>query len=167
MYIINYLTSFYCHSLRGVPPHIFFYCHFNTILLFIEKPYTTTFIYIQRITLGSIMYIKDYFLNQCHTAMPQIIQKNKKITIINSKIKQKWKTKLGVMGNLILDFIIFFLFFVLFYFLQWRQQRVQHRYTILLLKKQVKNLLWQRIYNSNYIQKKFKIITMKNDRVNI
>ena len=159
------MATFYCQSLRGVSPHIFFCCHFNTTLLFVEKPYPTTFIYIQRITLGSIMYIKDYFLKQCHTTMPQIIQKNRKNAIVNSKIKQKWKTMLGVMGHLVLDFIIFFLFFVLFYFLLWRRQRVQHRYTILLLKKQVKNLSWQRIYNSNYIQKKFKIITMKNDNI--
>ena len=33
-----------------------------------QKPYTTPFIDVQRITLGSNLYIKVYFLNQCHTA---------------------------------------------------------------------------------------------------
>ena len=72
--------------------------------LFLEKPYTTLSIDIQRITLGSIMYIKGYFLNQSKQ-QSWLIQKNRmKIMIVNCKIKHKSKTMLGVMRNLVLAF---------------------------------------------------------------
>ena len=63
---------------------------------FVEKPYTTPFIDAQRIPLGSNMYIKAYFLSRM------------KIRTVNSKIKHKSKTMLGVIRNLILDFILYF-----------------------------------------------------------
>ena len=60
---------------------------------FVEKPYTTPFIDAQRIPLGSNMYIKAYFLNQCHTTKLTKIQKKRmKIMTVNSKIKHECKT---------------------------------------------------------------------------
>ena len=56
------------HSLRGVSPHSLLYSHFNTVPLFVEKSYTTPFIDVQTTqVLGSTMYIKAYFPNQCNT----------------------------------------------------------------------------------------------------
>ena len=40
---------------------------FNTILLFEGKHYTIPFTNVQRIALGSTMYFKTYFLNECNT----------------------------------------------------------------------------------------------------
>ena len=39
----------------------------ESLPLFVEKLYTTTSIDVQRKNLGSPMYIKTFFLNQCHT----------------------------------------------------------------------------------------------------
>ena len=54
------------------------------------------------------MYIKVYFLNQCSTIKLTNSEKWMKIMIVNSKIKQKSKTILGVIKNLVLDFVPYF-----------------------------------------------------------
>ena len=67
---------------------------------FVKKSYTNPFTNVQRITLGSAMYIKVSFRIQWDTIM--------KIMIVNSKTKQKLKIILGVIRNLVLDFILYF-----------------------------------------------------------
>ena len=62
------MCSHTLYSLRGVSPHSYFYSHFNTIPLFVERFYTNPFIDVQRVTLQSTMYIKAYFLNQSNTS---------------------------------------------------------------------------------------------------
>ena len=54
-------------ALRGVSPHSLYVSILIPFPIFVEKPYNTPFIDSQRVTLESTMYIKAYFLNQCHT----------------------------------------------------------------------------------------------------
>ena len=54
------------------------------------------------------MYIKIYFLNQCSTIKLTNSENRINIMIVNSKIKQKLKTILGVIRIIVLDFIIYF-----------------------------------------------------------
>ena len=89
-----------------------------------------------------------YFLNQCHATKLTDSKSRMKVIKVNSKIKHKCKAVLGVTRNLILDLV--------FYFVMPYTAYMKH-YT------PPDNLLWQTIYNSSYIQKFFKIITMKND----
>ena len=62
------MCSYSSLIIGGVSPHSLFYSYFNTIPLFIEKSYTNSFIDVQGVTLGSIKYIKAYFLNQFNTS---------------------------------------------------------------------------------------------------
>ena len=63
---------------------------------------------VQRIILGSAMYIKIYFLNQCSTIKLTNSENRMKIMIVNSKTKQKSKTILGAIRNIVFDSIIYF-----------------------------------------------------------
>ena len=77
--------------------------------------------------------------------------------VVNSKIKHNSKTVLWVIRNLLVDFI---LYFVIAYMRKYPihatakgKEKQGKKYTISYLRKLVKNILWQTIYNSNYIQK--------------
>ena len=79
---------------------------------------------------------------------------------VNSKIKHKFKTILGVIRNLVLDFI---LFFVTAYMRKYPihcniSTGYNTKCTIYHLRKQVKNMFRQTIYNSNYTQKCSKLL---------
>ena len=99
------MCSYSSHTLRGMSPHSLFYSHLNTIPLFVEKSYNSPFIDVPRITSVSTMYIKAYFLNQSNILSKS--EKRMKMTV-NSKIKHKSKTMLGVIKNLVLDFVLYF-----------------------------------------------------------
>ena len=81
-----------------------------------------------------------------------------KIMVVNSKIKHNSKTVLWVIRNLLVDFI---LYFVIAYMRKYPihatsakgKEKQGKKYTISYLRKLVKNILWQTIYNSNSIQK--------------
>ena len=77
------------------------------------------------------------------------------VMILNFKIKQKFKTILGVIRNLVRDFI---LYFVTAYFI-WEstlymehEHRVKHQIHYASLEEVSKKFLWQTICNSNYTQ---------------
>ena len=81
-----------------------------------------------------------------------------KIMIVNSKIKHISKTILWVIRNLLLDFIMYF---VIAYMRKYPihatsakfKEKQDKKNTISYLRKLVKNILWQTIYNINYTQK--------------
>ena len=84
--------------------------------------------------------------------------------IVNSKIKQKSKTILGVIRNLVLNFI---LYFVTAYIL-WEstlymshEHSVKHQIHYESLEDVSEKILWQTIYNSDYIQKYSKLLQWK------
>ena len=86
------------------------------------------------------------------------------IMILNFKIKQKSKTILGVIRNLVLDFI---LYFVTAYGI-WEsslymehEHRGKHKIHYASLQEVSKKILWQIIYNSNYTQKCSKLLQWK------
>ena len=84
--------------------------------------------------------------------------------IVNSKIKQKSKTILRVIRNIVLDFI---LYFVIAYILSgsilymWHEHKVKHQIHYASLEEVSKKKLWQTIYNSNYTQKCSKLLQLK------
>ena len=50
-----------------------------------------------------------YFLNQCSTINLTNLENRIEVMIVNSKTKQKPKTILGRIRNLVFDFILYFL----------------------------------------------------------
>ena len=54
------------------------------------------------------MDIKAYFLNQCSTTKLANLKNSLKIMIVNPKVMHESKTMLGVIGNLVFDFILYF-----------------------------------------------------------
>ena len=64
---IYQMCGYSSHSLRGVSPIVYSIPTLIPFPLFVGKPYTTCFIDVQIITLRSLMYMKAYFLYQCHT----------------------------------------------------------------------------------------------------
>ena len=87
-----------------------------------------------------------------------------KSMIVTSKIKHKFKTILRVIRNLVLDFILYFVAVCM------RKCPVH----VTSARGKTQNTLYitcgilnpqSTIYNSNYSQHTFKVITMKNDRV--
>ena len=54
------------------------------------------------------MDIKAYFLNQCNTTKLTNLKNGLKIMIVDPKVIHESKTMLGVIGNLVLDFILYF-----------------------------------------------------------
>ena len=77
---------------------------------------------------------------------------------------------LGLIENLVLDFILYFVTASMRkYPMLICNISTGHntKCTIYFLKKEVKNVVSQRVYNRKYAQKMFKTIKMKNDRVNI
>ena len=71
-----------------------------------------------------------------------------KQNIVNSKTKQKSKTILGVIGNLVLDFILYFVTAYSIFmkkYLSNMNTRLNTKYTTHHLNKKVKKNLWQTI----------------------
>ena len=79
-----------------------------------KNPYSSPVTGVQKITLGSTMYVKAYFLNQCSTTKLSNSKNRIKTMMVNSKIKHKSKTILGVIRNLVPDFILFFVFVLIY-----------------------------------------------------
>ena len=83
--------------------------------------------------------------------------------IVNSKIKHKFKTSLGVIRNIVLDFILCFVTEYIIWestlYMQ-HEHRVQHQmhYTSL---EEVSKRNFMTIYNSNYTQKCSKLLHWK------
>ena len=97
------------HSLRGVSPCSLFYSHFNIILPICRKALHHPFHWCPQNNFGVYHAYQGLFLNRCNTKKPSLIQKNRiKLMIGNSKIKYKSNTMLGVIRNLVLDFILYF-----------------------------------------------------------
>ena len=87
-----------------------------------------------------------------------------KIMIVNSKIKQKSKTILGVIRNLVLDFILYFVTAYIIWestLYMYHEHRVKHQIHYASLEDVSKKKLWQTIYNSNYTQKCSKLLQLK------
>ena len=76
-----------------------------------------------------------------------------KIMIVNSKIKQKFKSILGVIENLVLDFI---LYIVTTYIIRESTLYMKHehrvKYQIHYASLDVSKKIWKTIYNSSYTQ---------------
>ena len=87
-----------------------------------------------------------------------------KIMIENSKTKQKPKTILGKIRNLVLDFILYFVTAYIIWestlYMQ-HEHRVKHQIHYASLEEVSKKKLWQTIYNSNYTQKCSKLLQWK------
>ena len=60
------MGCYFLRSLRRASPYSLSVPILIPFPIFVEKTYTTPFIDSQRILLGSTIYIKAYFLNQCH-----------------------------------------------------------------------------------------------------
>ena len=90
-----------------------------------------------------------------------------KIMIVNFKIKQKSKIILGVIRNLVFDFILYFATAYVIWesalYMQ-HEHRVTHQIHYAPPEEVSKKILWQTIYNSDYT-KMFQTVTMKNAHV--
>ena len=112
------------------------------------------------------MYIQTYFLNQCNKAR---FTNSEKPNSENFGCKAKVQNYVGNDQKSCSQFHSFLCYCI--------KEKLRYtcntstgcntKHTIDDLKKGVKYLLWQRIYNSSYAKRIFKITTMKNDRVNI
>ena len=87
-----------------------------------------------------------------------------KITIANSRKKQKSKTILEVIRNLVLDFIFYFVTAYIIWestLYMKHERRVEHQIHYASLEELSKKCLWQTIYNSNYTLKCAKSLQWK------
>ena len=90
-----------------------------------------------------------------------------KTMMANSKIKAKSITFLGVIRNLVLDFILYFVTA----YIKWEstlyilhEHRVKHQIHYASLEEVSKKVLWETIYNSHYTQKCSKSLQRKTHR---
>ena len=96
------------HSLRGVSPYSLFYSHVNTIPPICRKAVYHPFHWCPQNNFGVNHTYQGLFLNQCNTKTLNNSKNRIKIMIVNCKIKHKSNTMLGVIKNLVLDFILYF-----------------------------------------------------------
>ena len=80
------------------------------------------------------------------------------IMTVNSKTKHKFKIMLGVIRTLVLDFIIYFVIAYMRKYPVHVTSALDATQNTLYLKKKVKNLSLQTIYNNNYTQKMFRLL---------
>ena len=102
------MCDYSSHSLRGVSPYRLFYSHFNTIPPICRKSIYHLFHWCRQNNFEVNHAYQGLFLNQCNTKTLTNSKNRIKIMIANSKTKYKSNTMLGVISNLVLDFILYF-----------------------------------------------------------
>ena len=76
-----------------------------------------------------------------------------KIMIVNSKIKQKFKSILGVIENLVLDFILYIVTtYIIWESTLYMKHEHSIKYQIHYASLDVSKKIWKTIYNSSYTQ---------------
>ena len=104
------MCGYSSYSLKGISRCSLLYSHFNTIRPICRKAVYHPFHWCSHNNFGANhVYIKAYFLNQCNaTTLTNLEKKRMKTMIVKFETKLKSKIMLGVIRNLVLDFILYF-----------------------------------------------------------